>query len=1039
MFGNTSLILGQPWWLALLPPILIPLAWMSYRSLSGLGPLRRALAIGLRAAVITLILLALAELQTVRRSDRLTTMFVIDASNSIPREQQKAAIEYVTDASRKRRKEDLAGVLVFGRAPRVEVPPAPSELNLLGIESTVDPENSDPGAALKLALATFPEDTARRVVFLSDGNENRGNLLEQALAAKALGVQVDVLPIEYRYDSEVLVEKVSIPPDVKKGETVNINVVVRASEPTRGTLQIFQKADRTAVPAAGNEKPVPVELERGVNVFTLKQLITEPNFYTFQAVFVPGEGSGDRKTVNNQAEGFTHARGKAQVLLIEGTKGEHAELVKALREKEIEVKALAAPRIDGTGDVGGDPLPTDLAQLQPYDAVILANVPKESFTESQHQLLASNCHDMGAGLLMLGGRESFGAGGWMNTPVEKALPVDMQIKALKVQGIGAMVLIMHASEIPEGNYWQKVVAKAAINALSTYDYTGMLHWEGQEAWLFTLRPIGTGRGSMLRAIDRMTPGDMPDFDPSLIMAMRGLNNVKDAMTKHIVVISDGDPTPPTSGVLNQLVQSKVTVTTVLTAAHGNDPGSMSTMRNLALRTKGRFYNVTNPRALPRIYQKEARTISRPLIFEQQTPWTPRLNSSTSELTTRLGDDLPGITGLVLTSPKENELVELPIVSPLPTGQVNPVLAHWTYGLGRSVAFTSDAGRRWAKAWPDWSNYAAFWSQVVRWAMRPADHGNLNLTVRREQGRIKIVVDALDKDNQFLNSLRIQGNVVDPALNPSSVELVQTAPGRYEATVENAEASGNYFVNLGYLGPGDTHGVISSGVSVPYSDEYRELKSNPAPLENLASLTDGEVVRWKTSADGRVDPGRTADGADHFRRDPSLVNPRSFAALWPTLLWLAACLFLADVAVRRIAPDTDRMRRAIADRWRRFRGLEPAPASDYMDKLRSRKAEVGEQLDRPRFASRFDAATAPEAPARPADEPLLGGPAPGRPRAEGPASSPPRGGLAPEAPRAEEAGYTNRLLKAKQRVWEEREKEKGNDKDKDAGPPGRPTG
>ena len=148
---------------------------------------------------------------------------------------------------------------------------------------------------------------------------------------------------------------------------------------------------------------------------------------------------------------------------------------------------------------------------------------------------------MGAGLIMLGGRDSFGAGGWMNTPVEKALPVDMQIKALKVQGIGAMALIMHASEIAEGNYWQKVVAKAAINALSSYDYAGLLHWEGQEAWLFTLRPIGSGRSSMLRAIDRMTPGDMPDFDPSLQMAMKGLNGVKDAMTKHIVVISDGDP------------------------------------------------------------------------------------------------------------------------------------------------------------------------------------------------------------------------------------------------------------------------------------------------------------------------------------------------------------------------------------------------------------------------------------------------------------------------------------------------------------------
>ena len=433
---------------------------------------------------------------------------------------------------------------------------------------------------------------------LSDGNENRGNLFEQALTAKSLGVQVDVLPLEYFYDREVLVEKVSIPPDVKKGETVNINVVLRASEPTRGTLQVFQKADNYRAPAVGNEQPQSRSSCNAASTYSRSgssspnPIFTRSRRNSFPRREVAIAG---RSTISPR--GSRTPRGKAQVLLIEGTRGEHAELVKALREKEIEVRVLAAPRIDGAGGVGGDPLPTDLAQLQPYDSVILGNVPKEAFTESQHQLLASNCHDMGAGLVMLGGSDSFGAGGWMNTPVEKALPVDMQIKAIKVQGIGAMALIMHASEIPEGNFWQKVVAKAAIKALSSYDYAGLMHWEGQEAWLFTLRPIGSGQNSMLRAIDRMTPGDMPDFDPSLQMAMKGLNGIPDAMSKHIVVISDGDPTPPSPRVINQLVASKITVTAVLTAAHGNDPARLQIMRNLATKTKGRFYNVTNPKAL----------------------------------------------------------------------------------------------------------------------------------------------------------------------------------------------------------------------------------------------------------------------------------------------------------------------------------------------------------------------------------------------------------------------------------------------------------
>lgn len=222
--------------------------------------------------------------------------------------------------------------------------------------------------------------------------------------------------------------------------------------------------------------------------------------------------------------------------------------------------------------------------------------------------------------------------------------------------------------------------------------------------------------------------------------------------------------------------------------------------------------------------------------------------------------------------KENELVEAPIISPLPTGQVDPVLAHWTFGPGRSVAFTSDAGRRWTTAWRDWDNYTASWSQVIHWFVRPTGDRNLNLSVRREGGQIKIVVDALDKSDEFLNFLRIAGNVAKPGPTNQAVELAQTAPGRYETTVEGAEARGNYFVNLAALGTDKTRSMLSTGISVPYSDEYRELKSNPATLETIASLTDGQVLSWKYRHDGEPDVARTLDQADAFRRDPKLRPP-----------------------------------------------------------------------------------------------------------------------------------------------------------------------
>src|SRR4029453_5882698 len=93
--------------------------------------------------------------------------------------------------------------------------------------------------------------------------------------------------------------------------------------------------------------------------------------------------------------------------------------------------------------------------LSNFDCVILANVPAERVSEEQQEVIRRNTHDQGCGPGMTGGPDGFGAGGWQNTPVEKALPVDCDIRSLKIQGKGGLVLIMHASEMADGNRWQK--------------------------------------------------------------------------------------------------------------------------------------------------------------------------------------------------------------------------------------------------------------------------------------------------------------------------------------------------------------------------------------------------------------------------------------------------------------------------------------------------------------------------------------------------------------------------------------------------------
>src|SRR5262249_46132647 len=218
----TSFQVVQPWWLLLL--LVLPfIVALSYRSLAGLGPTRRWLAIGLRCVILTLLILALAEVRLRRPNDNTTVLFLIDRSLSVPQEIDTSVSEdapptlrdkrwrrlkqFINDAVAKRgsgHERDQAGVIVFGKRPRLVMPPGEvPRLNFTEeIIGSIDENYTDIAAAIKLALASFPEGTAKRIVLFSDGNENLGNAEEQARIAAQNGVQIDSVPLAAGYKNE---------------------------------------------------------------------------------------------------------------------------------------------------------------------------------------------------------------------------------------------------------------------------------------------------------------------------------------------------------------------------------------------------------------------------------------------------------------------------------------------------------------------------------------------------------------------------------------------------------------------------------------------------------------------------------------------------------------------------------------------------------------------------------------------------------------------------------------------------------------------
>ncbi len=363
----------SPWYLLLLP--LIPvLWWYSFRKVAGLGAMRRIAVLILRSLVLLGLILAMAEIQVVKTSDRLTTIFLLDQSLSIPVQSREAMIKYVNAEIRKHRQDrDRAGAIVFGRDAAIEIPPFDDNVQMSSkVESIFDPEYTNLAAAMKLAQASFPEDAAKRIVIISDGNQNLGNAVEQAQALAAAGVGIDVLPVRYQTRAEIIVERVAIPADVRRGQPFDLRVVTTNtavprpgdSGEVRGRLQLSRSAGGRADVLSDEA----VILPPGKKVFTIRQEIDQPNFYTYEARFVPDRHEDDAMPQNNRATAFTHVQGKGRVLLIEDADrpGEFAVLVERLRKQGLEVDVQPTSQLF-----------TSLAELQPYDAVVLANVPRD--------------------------------------------------------------------------------------------------------------------------------------------------------------------------------------------------------------------------------------------------------------------------------------------------------------------------------------------------------------------------------------------------------------------------------------------------------------------------------------------------------------------------------------------------------------------------------------------------------------------------------------------------------------------------------------
>lgn len=864
----------------------VPLAALF--SLTDMPAGQQLLQVALRMALIGALVLALAGPRTRRDQPRgVQVVHVVDRSESMQDDALKHAARVIRDShiNSVSSGDVTTDIVRFDRvARRLPWPPtgtddeADDTIPLPDLRrSAGTSRGTDLAAALNIALGLIDDSRVGHIVLWTDGIETAGHALGLAGAFAAAGVRIHTPAMAQAASqpAEMVVERVETPAGLRANIPFPVSVAVRATRPMSVRCRV---EGGTAAP-----EPVIRSVPAGASLIALGRLRFAKGGHHDMKVSCEVPSGGDRFADNNTMRTRVAIQARPRILYLEGAAGQGRYLADALKD-DFDVKVL-----------GPQGLPRKVDQMKAYHAIILSDIARNS-PAGVPQLTDGDMRNLhkwvlqGGGLLVLGGQDSLGSGGYQGTHFDRhVLPVRMEIESRVEMPSIAMMLLIDRSGSMSGRKIElaKEAARATAEALGAEDRIGIIQFDNIARPLVRLQRAGN-RYRIATQINKLTASGGTHIYPALQQAHTALTGVQ-ARVKHVILLSDGQaPRRGIDALVRGMRNAGITVSTVGVGAEVD----RSLIESIADRGGGRFYFTDRPETLPRIFVRETRQIAGKSVVETRVK--PVKAPGLGRIDLLRGVDLrraPALHGFLPTRAKRSaeEILRLN------TGQ--PLLVRWRLGLGKVTVWTSDLKNRWAHGWIDWPGYGRLSRQIVRDLMQEEIGRRVLVQLSRERSRLRVAVDAVDDDDTYMRGLHASARLTLPGGVQRQLPLPEVAIGRYEATTP-MERFGPYEVHVDLRGDA-TRPPLATGSATavhPYPDEYRSFDTSATALPALVSATGG-------SASATPAEWLERGGATHER----------WQWLWPDLVWLALGLLLLDIALRRI-----RLGPARATDWYRAR-------------------------------------------------------------------------------------------------------------------------
>ena len=849
--GVTLTAPGALWMLLVIPAVWVTLRW----GRTNFNPRQRVVQAIVRSALLAALAVALARPVISLGSSRLSVVYVVDTSYSV-------ASKSVTDAAARidALNQELAPahfrVVAFGEDVVVL-----DDTKALRDLAAADPTSSqasivkrgasDIELALRQARAELRPGHVPRIFLFSDGHQTVGDAGDAAVHLAADGVQVFVEPMAPRVIGDTWVDRIVLPTRLTAGALETVTVEIGSQKAVSALVELRSGGTVLATRQA--------TLTIGTTPVALDVTFATPGPQVVEAVVT---APGDPLAPNNRLAREAAVRVRPRVLYVESAASSAKYLQGALNQSGFDV----VTRLPGG-------LPSKVADFEPYDVVILSDLPRSAIPEPSMKALAEWVEQDGGGLLVAGGEAVFGEGspgtepGYRNSELERLTPVTFERKD---EPEVALIIVLDKSWSMAGSVMElcKLAAQAAIDVLADEHSVGVVTFNDGLNWDVTLRNVGKNRAAIKKAVAAIEPSGHTLIFPAVEQAFVALKDAR-ARAKHVVLLSDGRSYPDDyEGLVKKMVDAKITVSSIAVGPAAD----VELLTNIAKWGKGRGYTVADAKEVPQIFVKEAKNAATPSFDEKSLKPVVKTRGFLDSVDLSKAPSLRGRTATVM---KDNAL------QLLATEDGDPLLAFWPIGLGRTAVFASDVKDRWATDWVRWRGYGPFFSALVHALERqhPAGTG-LDIREGAVRGNLRpvtVTVEARDGRGNYRDQLK--PSITVRAADGTTAQQVarQIAPGLYEAqVVANAQQALTVTLDSPELGQ-------ATRVIVP--DLQAEYRFRPPDLPALKAIAD--------ATGGAVSPT-----IDVLRKAPQ-SSRAARRALWPGLVIAALALWMVDILLRRV--------------------------------------------------------------------------------------------------------------------------------------------